>query len=1050
MPTRLALHVLLAAFHVVRGSVWAREDRGLSASTDVGDDSEDWFEEMLGRRVAVPRSFKASPMTLGASQAMRAMHQMRRLQLETTTSSSTSSTTTTSSSTSSSSSSSTTTTTSSSSSSTSSTSTTTTTSSSTSSSSSSSTTTTTSSSSSSSSSSSTTTTTSSSTSSSSSSSTTTTTSSSSSSTSSTSTTTTTSSSTSSSTSTTTTSTSSSTSSSTSTRTTTSSSTSSTSSTSTTSVTSTTTSTSGTSTTTTTSSFLPEDVVELLDLLNRQRKNEAAGAVRDVASSEEEQVKAQVSALLEAANQSEGAIPQVTNETDTGTVTVMAFTSEAVEAARRTGAAVPVSTGGADAAEVPSQVLAQAMEMAAAKVGSDKAVVLSLTAINDATAEKLQVPIEQKTTSVQSQRLSINLWDEDGKPIEIDKPLREPIKLRFEVNNSDPSLRCAFWDEIEAKWSEEGLKTVSMDGKQLECETVHLSIFAAVVFSIENVAACSTAMYLLSDEGFRNLFDVTGWGSSVQAVFFGIFLSICVLALTYFCYLDIVSAREMGLLSGETESEAAKDTKKPEHVVHHVDEAAQRGCGRCSQLLEGFSVLAICSTLKQVCLRTSKRISRLPCDVANKCVSALHSYKTGVESESVKVLLEKKMGEMRAEHQMPTTKNQRRRAEHGQTALQRNTQGILDTWEVKRGMQEQGRKAVECVLDAPFYWRVVLFLPVFQPLIGILLFSLRVSHSKRASLLILKFLTAGAASALFYGGVEQEGCTPPRDALDDLIRTIVVSFVCLCLGDLMILLLTLIGRRSVATSLCVVYILLFLSNMHPADVQKWFESSAWSLAQGLILKPLAMSLVMNTLLSIALSFSRVRLAIKTTWLLKGIEVHMTPEEEDQLKRAFEEAQQNQDGPTSVFSMLDVIREDSTAKGDMTYTDALQMTRKIVIREDAESRVDEEVKEPPRVKRKMLRRVRRRRHPNLAGQVPLSNIEQGQSPEVSAAPIVKRKVLRDRRVKRRRHPNLAGQAPLSNIEQGQSPEGTEQLGMCAIVLDVEEEQEVESVAHLSGTR
>eukprot|EP00913_Durusdinium_trenchii_P016128 g15158.t2 len=536
----------------------------------------------------------------------------------------------------------------------------------------------------------------------------------------------------------------------------------------------------TSTTTTTSSFLPEDVVELLDLLNRQRKNEAAGAVRDVASSEEEQVKAQVSALLEAANQSEGAIPQVTNETDTGTVTVMAFTSEAVEAARRTGAAVPVSTGGADAAEVPSQVLAQAMEMAAAKVGSDKAVVLSLTAINDATAEKLQ------------QR------PQDGKPIEIDKPLREPIKLRFEVNNSDPSLRCAFWDEIEAKWSEEGLKTVSMDGKQLECETVHLSIFAAVVFSIENVAACSTAMYLLSDEGFRNLFDVTG------------------------------------------------------------------------------------------------------------------------------------------------------------------------------------------------------------------------------------FLTA-------------------LTGVHDLIRTIVVSFVCLCLGDLMILLLTLIGRRSVATSLCVVYILLFLSNMHPADVQKWFESSAWSLAQGLILKPLAMSLVMNTLLSIALSFSRVRLAIKTTWLLKGIEVHMTPEEEDQLKRAFEEAQQNQesapkgDGPTSVFSMLDVIREDSTAKGDMTYTDALQMTRKIVIREDAESRVDEEVKEPPRVKRKVLRRVRRRRHPNLAGQVPLSNIEQGQSPEVSAAPIVKRKVLRDRRVKRRRHPNLAGQAPLSNIEQGQSPEGTEQLGMCAIVLDVEEEQE-----------
>ncbi|CAK8998206.1 unnamed protein product [Durusdinium trenchii] len=57
MPTRLALHVLLAAFHVVRGSVWAREDRGLSASTDVGDDSEDWFEEMLGHKTMLYRSF---------------------------------------------------------------------------------------------------------------------------------------------------------------------------------------------------------------------------------------------------------------------------------------------------------------------------------------------------------------------------------------------------------------------------------------------------------------------------------------------------------------------------------------------------------------------------------------------------------------------------------------------------------------------------------------------------------------------------------------------------------------------------------------------------------------------------------------------------------------------------------------------------------------------------------------------------------------------------------------------------------------------------------
>ena len=32
-----------------------------------------------------------------------------------------------------------------------------------------------------------------------------------------------------------------------------------------------------------------------------------------------------------------------------------------------------------------------------------------------------------------------------------------------------------------------------------------------------VAACSTAMYLLSDEGFRNLFDVTGFLTALTGV-----------------------------------------------------------------------------------------------------------------------------------------------------------------------------------------------------------------------------------------------------------------------------------------------------------------------------------------------------------------------------------------------------------------------------------------------------------------------------------------------------------------------------------------------------
>eukprot|EP00913_Durusdinium_trenchii_P016451 g15465.t1 len=177
-----------------------------------------------------------------------------------------------------------------------------------------------------------------------------------------------------------------------------------------------------------------------DLIEEQRKEEAKVAVEAVEDAEKAEVNQTIALLLNSNQSFGGGFPNVTNPTPTGNVTVIAFSTEAVNATVH--ATVEVSAGGANAAKVPTEVLLQAMS----EVGSTQPVLLSITSMNNATAQKFQDP-----------------------------PARQ-----------------------------------GQQSAEVSSQTTHLSVFGAVVFrGVENAVAvfeCNTAWKLLTDEGFENLFD----------------------------------------------------------------------------------------------------------------------------------------------------------------------------------------------------------------------------------------------------------------------------------------------------------------------------------------------------------------------------------------------------------------------------------------------------------------------------------------------------------------------------------------------------------------
>ncbi|CAE7250067.1 HERC2 [Symbiodinium pilosum] len=212
----------------------------------------------------------------------------------------------------------------------------------------------------------------------------------------------------------------------------------------------------------------------------------------------------LSALDVTVNASEtgGVLGELSVETPTGSLKVVALSPEAVLAA----GSVDIPAGPAKV-QLPADVLMQAAELAAQSGAGQRVktktqgastehfdrkqgchlpnlpgisgpILLSLTSISEATASKLSdARVEGEVTAqLQSQPLSLNLRGSDGAALKLSR-LRKAIELVLSVRD-DQNVSCAYWDEATSRWSLQGLTEV------LETKTVILCKVAFDLYSLK--------------------------------------------------------------------------------------------------------------------------------------------------------------------------------------------------------------------------------------------------------------------------------------------------------------------------------------------------------------------------------------------------------------------------------------------------------------------------------------------------------------------------------------------------------------------------------------
>ena len=254
-------------------------------------------------------------------------------------------------------------------------------------------------------------------------------------------------------------------------------------------------------------------------LEAQRQEDATNAVVRVQAAEDTAVQVVAAGL----NSTE--LVAVTVVTDLGPVHVNAVPVPGLEAVGGTrtihevNASVEVTTATVQEIEV---LLGE----------GEGALLLSVAVLDDNSTGSLETDaIAGEASTLVSVPLSISFWKNDGTRIEV-KDLQNPLQFTLEVTN--PDAKCGFWDEDMGKWSTDGVTTISWSNGILQCSTMHLSIFGAILnVVLSNIAlalSCSTLSSLLSGTGFANLLK-DGWllsGPSIlNMVFHGLGM-VCVL------------------------------------------------------------------------------------------------------------------------------------------------------------------------------------------------------------------------------------------------------------------------------------------------------------------------------------------------------------------------------------------------------------------------------------------------------------------------------------------------------------------------------------------
>ncbi|OLQ14692.1 Attractin-like protein 1 [Symbiodinium microadriaticum] len=592
---------------------------------------------------------------------------------------------------------------------------------------------------------------------------------------------------------------------------------------------------------------------------------------------EEEVARQLVAQLGNSSNSTGILGSLLTQSDLATTQTLALDSVTISSQSRN---ISVLSENATV-EVPAGVVAQAAS--ATSLGSGL-VLLSISVgssdlrggFDGANGAAEGGSVAGDGPSLVSRPVSIAFRKPDGQRIPMPS-LVQPIEIRLPGANEE--AQCAFWDEETSAWSSTGLLRLAYQDGELICQTSHLTVFGAVLDVLLRVIRCSTASQVLSAEGFANFGKGTWTGQSPTVIAF-IAVFVFVLLLLYALRLDAkralsreeVEAALLVELEEETDHEIGiSDDQEPEvkkvnrrNICH---QAAARMLSQFMWFLSQIFEMPDADMLKE--LMNAKMVT------INRCISSIYAYKSHADRQSIRA---------------SETAVGRARMRPSNAASLSVTVVDFVRMDVATTPTER-RKASAAKEFLKSYWckRVVLLTRAMHPWITMQYVSLFRSHVVRASLIILKLVSTGAANALFFAASavstdSERDCRPPENFGERLVRAGVVGILSACMSDLLILLLAAVQWRQVIIrhwteeakkrqlrswrwrrrffwliwfvdmGMSILYIFGFLANVSETDGSKWLESTGISLLQDLLLKPLYMALLYGTVASMVLCCS----------------------------------------------------------------------------------------------------------------------------------------------------------------------------------------------------
>ncbi|CAE7204363.1 gefF [Symbiodinium natans] len=523
-------------------------------------------------------------------------------------------------------------------------------------------------------------------------------------------------------------------------------------------------------------------------------------------------------------------------------------------------------------EVPPDVVAQA-----AAAGGSGLVLLSVSVGLEELGAGLNGSEGGAGNALVSRPVSITFRGPDGQRIPMPS-LARPIEVL--ILGATEGSRCAFWDEDTGTWSSEGLRAVSFRDGELLCQTSHLTVFGAVLETFLHVLRCSTAAQVFSAEGLQNLSKGTWPGHAAAIITFSA-LFICLLLLLYALRLDRkrslsrkqVKAALLIELDADKQDAADGYAEEEEEEVK-AEKARQPSVCRQAAARLASSFAWLLSQMFDIPDDLLTELMNAKVVTINRCISSLHAYKSHADRQSIRAA-ERLVGHARLQHST--------------TASMSVT--IEDFVRMDQTTDYRRSKSLVAKNFLNSFWckRVVLLMWAMHPWITMQFVSLFRSHVVRASLIILKLVSAACANALFFtssavAADADMNCAPLETTGERLLRAAIVGILSACMGDLLIVLLAMVQRRQVLIrrwteeakerqlrswrrrrfifwliwfpnlGISILYVFGFLANVSQADGAKWIESTGMSLLQDLVLKPLCLALLYATVASMVLCCS----------------------------------------------------------------------------------------------------------------------------------------------------------------------------------------------------